>query len=90
MRGAAGAGSLLARPQNPRRNFIVNAFHRSDGLPVGEWWLDVDGLSPKRVQVLARLKTLGLVAACSRNMKIEEYTWLNKGPKLVAAEREAL
>ena len=29
------------------------------------WWLDVDGLSQKRVQILARLKTLALVATDS-------------------------
>jgi integrase len=46
------------------------------------WWLDVDGLTPKRVQVLARLKTLALVQNYSRNLRIEDFGWLNKGPKL--------
>jgi integrase len=47
------------------------------------WWLDVDGLPPKRVQILARLKTLALVAAYSRNMRLEDFSWLNKGPMLM-------
>ena len=47
------------------------------------WWLDEDGLSPKRVQILARLKTLALVQRYSRNLRIEEFGWLDKGPKLV-------
>lgn len=47
------------------------------------WWLDVDGLNQKRVQILARLKTLALVAKYSRNLRLEEFGWLNKGPKLV-------
>lgn len=47
------------------------------------WWLDEDGLNPKRVQVLARLKTLALVAAYSRNMRLEDFSWLNNGPKLM-------
>lgn len=47
------------------------------------WWLDVDGLRPKRVQVLARLKTLALVQNYSRNLRIEDFGWLNRGPKLV-------
>jgi integrase len=47
------------------------------------WWLDVDKLSPKRVQVLARLKTLALVYNYSRNLRIEDWAWLNQGPKLV-------
>jgi len=46
------------------------------------WWLDVHGLSPKRVQVLARLKTLPLVSNYSRNLRLEDFAWLNKGPKL--------
>jgi hypothetical protein len=53
------------------------------------WWLDVDGLSPKRVQILARLKMLGLVASYSRNLRIEEFGWLNKGLKLAAEQRAA-
>lgn len=51
------------------------------------WWLDVDGLSAKRVQVLARLKTLALVANYSRNYRMEDFGWLNKGPKLVSKPR---
>jgi integrase len=51
------------------------------------WWLDVDGLSPKRVQVLARLKTLALVQNYSRNLRIEDFGWLDRGPKLVVARR---
>lgn len=53
------------------------------------WWLDVDGLSPKRVQVLARLKTLALVQRYSRNLRIEEFEWLNKGPKLIPRKPRA-
>jgi integrase len=52
------------------------------------WWLEVDGLTPKRVQVLARLKTLALVQNYSRNMRIEDFGWLNKGPKLVPPRRQ--
>lgn len=48
------------------------------------WWLDVDGLPLKRVQILARLKVLALVAAYNRNMRMEDFSWLNSGPKLVA------
>jgi integrase len=47
------------------------------------WWLDVDKLSPKKVQVLARLKTLALVYNYSRNLRIGDFGWLNQGPKLV-------
>lgn len=47
------------------------------------WWLDVVGLKPKRVQILARLKTLRLVYNYSRNLRIGDFDWLNKGPKLV-------
>ena len=46
------------------------------------WWPDVDGLSPKKVQVLARLKALALVQRYSRNYKIEDFVWLNRGPSL--------
>lgn len=49
------------------------------------WRLDVDGLRPKRVQVLARLKTLALVQNYSRNLRIEDFGWLDKGPKLATA-----
>jgi integrase len=51
------------------------------------WWLDVDGLSPKRVQVLARLKTLALVQNYSRNLRLEDFGWLNRGPKLATLAR---
>lgn len=47
------------------------------------WWLDEEKLSPKRVQVLARLKTLALVYNYSRNLRIEDWSWLDNGPKLV-------
>ncbi|HEX8911944.1 MAG TPA: site-specific integrase [Humisphaera sp.] len=53
------------------------------------WWLDVDGLPAKRVQVLARLKTLALVAAYSRNMRLEDFSWLNKGPSLMPTRKRA-
>jgi integrase len=49
------------------------------------WWLDEDGLPPKRVQVLARLKTLALVYRYSRNLRIEDFSRLDKGPKLVGS-----
>jgi integrase len=48
------------------------------------WWLVVDGLLPKVVQVLARLRTLALIQNYSRNFVIDDFTWLNKGPKLIA------
>jgi integrase len=51
------------------------------------WWLTVDGLKAKRVQVLARLKSLPLVDRYSRNYKIEEFGWLNKSPKLVPEKK---
>ena len=51
------------------------------------WWLDVHGLWPKRVQVLARLKTLALVARYSRNLRLEDFGWLNRGPKLIVNAR---
>ena len=47
------------------------------------WWLDVDGLKPKRVQVLARLKSLSMVQNYSRNLRLDDFGWLDKGPKLV-------
>ena len=47
------------------------------------WWLDVIGLPAKRVQVLARLKALALVAAYSRNMRLDEHAWLMTVPRLV-------
>jgi integrase len=53
------------------------------------WWLDEDKLSPKRVQVLARLKTLALVYKYSRNLRLEDFSWLESGPKLVTAKDEA-
>lgn len=53
------------------------------------WWLEIDGLRPKRVQILARLKTLALVDKYSRNLRLEEFGWLNKGPKLVRRARSA-
>ena len=48
------------------------------------WWIDTPGMSVKKVQVLARLKTPGLVAAYSRNYRLDDYTWLEQGPSLVA------
>lgn len=53
------------------------------------WWLEEDGLTPKRVQILARLKTLALVATYSRNMRLEDFTWLDNGPKLAPARKRA-
>lgn len=50
------------------------------------WWLDVDGLKPKRVQVLARLKSISMLNNYSRNLRIEEHAWLNQSPRLVQAE----
>ncbi len=52
------------------------------------WWLDVDGLRPKRVQVLARLKGLGMVQNYSRNLRLDDFGWLDSGPKLVTARRK--
>lgn len=39
-------------------------------------------------QVLARLKTLSMIQNCSRNLRIEDFGWLDKGPKLVLANRK--
>ncbi|MGC4031359.1 MAG: site-specific integrase [Tepidisphaeraceae bacterium] len=44
------------------------------------WWLEEDKLTPKRVQVLARLKTLALVGTYSRNFRLDEFGWLDDGP----------
>lgn len=52
------------------------------------WWLEEDGLTPKRVQILARLKTLALVATYSRNMRLEDYGWLDKGPRLATRSKK--
>ncbi|HYO08830.1 MAG TPA: hypothetical protein VER17_07635 [Tepidisphaeraceae bacterium] len=38
------------------------------------------------MQVLARLKTLAMVQNYSRNLRIEDFGWLNSGPKLVVAK----
>ena len=46
------------------------------------WWLDEFGLSPKKVQVLARLKTLSLVSRYSRKFRLDSYGWLDQAPKL--------
>ena len=47
------------------------------------WWLTVDRLPAKKVQVLARLKTLAMVDKYSRNYRIDDFGWLDKGPRLV-------
>ena len=47
------------------------------------WWLDVYGLPAKRVQILARLKTLALVERYSRKLRLsDDYSWLDRGPRL--------
>jgi integrase len=51
------------------------------------WWLDVHGLPQKKVQTLSRLKTMRLVQNYSRNLRIEDFRWLDKGPKLVMARQ---
>ena len=48
------------------------------------WWLDVRGLKPKRVQVLARLKSISMLNNYSRNLRIEEFDWLDEGPNLMS------
>lgn len=49
------------------------------------WWLDVYGLSQKRVQILARLKTLRLVEQYSRKLRLSSDTsWLDAAPSLIA------
>jgi integrase len=48
------------------------------------WWLDEEGLRPERVQVLARLKSLAMVQNYSRNLRLDDFGWLDKGPKLAA------
>ena len=50
------------------------------------WWLDVDGLKPKRVQVLSRLKSISMLNNYSRNLRIEEHGWLDQSPRLVQLE----
>jgi hypothetical protein len=49
------------------------------------WWLEQDPrvLSPKRVQMLARMSTIALLDRYSRNLRMGDYSWLNQGPKLV-------
>lgn len=49
------------------------------------WWLDEYGLPAKRVQILARLKTLALVGRYSRKLRLESFEWMKQGPRLVAA-----
>ena len=46
------------------------------------WWLDEYELPQKRVQILARLQTLSLVAQYSRRFRIESFDWLERGPTL--------
>jgi hypothetical protein len=46
-------------------------------------WLTIDGRTPKEVQVLARLKGLSMVQNYSRNFRLEDFDWLDKGPVLV-------
>jgi len=49
------------------------------------WWLDVYGLSAKRVQILARLKTLSLVERYSRRLRLSsDVSWLDKAPTMQA------
>jgi integrase len=47
------------------------------------WALDVYGLTPKRVMILARLKSIAVLQNYSRNLRIEDFGWLDKGPRLV-------
>lgn len=51
------------------------------------FWLDVDGLKQKRVQILARLKVGSVLEKYSRNLRLQDFGWLNKGPKLVNAAK---
>jgi integrase len=48
------------------------------------WWLTEDGLLPRVVQHLARLRSLPMVQNYSRNFNMENFSWLNRGPTLVA------
>jgi integrase len=50
------------------------------------WWLVHDGLKPKQVQILARLKGLRMVERYSRNWRIEDFSWLDRSPKLVTGK----
>jgi integrase len=52
------------------------------------WWLDQDPrvLTPKRVQILARMSTIARLDRYSRNLRMGDYSWLNQGPKLVEEE----
>lgn len=50
------------------------------------WWLDEYGLSQKRVQILARLKTLRLVERYSRKLRLSADTsWLSNAPSIADA-----
>ncbi|MDZ4683985.1 MAG: tyrosine-type recombinase/integrase [Planctomycetaceae bacterium] len=75
----AGAGVPLKLPGGEVRDFHT---FRSTAIT---WWLDVYGLKPKRVQLLARLSDLRMVSNYSRNMRIEDFGWLDEGPTLVPA-----
>jgi integrase len=47
------------------------------------WWLTVDRRTPKEVQVLARLKSISMLDKYTRNFKLEDFRWLNRGPNLM-------
>lgn len=49
----------------------------------------MEGLKPKRVQVLSRLKSISMLNNYSRNLRIEEHGWLIQSPRLVQAEAGA-
>ena len=49
------------------------------------WWIGTSKMTGKNVQLLARLKTPGRVAANSRNNQMNDYDWLEEGQSMVAS-----
>lgn len=53
------------------------------------WWLIEDRRPPKEVQVLARLKTLSMLDKYTRNYHLQEFGWIDEGPRLTTGARPA-
>ena len=63
-------------------------FHTVRTTAIG-WWLDEYNLSPKWVQILARLKTLALMEGYSRKLRLsDDFSWLDKGPRLSESDED--
>lgn len=74
------------------RHFQLGGVIRIERDELVRWWLDHYGLSPKRVQILARLKTLSLVERYSKRLKLaSDVSWLGMAPtmKPFKARRQA-